>query len=104
MDLEEYKIKTPNKPLAIKKLVFMVQLCQVGKPAVTVFNQEYPALKLLSLQAVLQNHQISIANVGVGVEIRFAIMVVPENRGAPGKKEVLQLHGSGSLFLSEFAA
>jgi hypothetical protein len=104
IDLAAYGIKRE----AIKKLVFSIQMCQVGKASTTVFTKEYYQNQLKSMTKAMKGQQVFIPNVNAGVEVKFAIMVVPQSdvaaEGAQSKKaEILRAHGpTASLYLNEF--
>lgn len=50
LELAAFDIKKEK----IKKLVFMVQMCQAGKPSKTVFTLEYNERQLEKLERILK--------------------------------------------------
>jgi hypothetical protein len=94
LDLVAYGIKS----LSVKKMVFVIQFCQAGKPSKTVFTKEYYQKDLEKTDRVLKGQQAFIPNVNAGVEIKFAIMLVPQAEVTVGgvqskKAEILRAHG-----------
>jgi hypothetical protein len=103
INLEKFGIKNPNKEIECKKLVFMVQLLEVGKQAVTICSKEYSKNQLLSSEDILRGQQVFATNVVEGVEIKFQIMIVPASDSTSKKSELLRPFGTPvSLYLSEF--
>jgi len=110
IDLEKYGVKSPTRPLSVKKLVFSVQICQVGKPAKQAYQRDFYAKELNSKSNILKNGEIFISNVSQGAEIKFNLMMVPMDSSSISsdpsqkKKEILRALGpSGSFYLNDYA-
>ena len=109
IDLETFGIKRPNEEIEFSKLEFMLQVCEVSKPAQVVFRRLYTEHQLLSKPAILQGEVIAVENVPVGAELKFSVNVAAKGgfglAKATKRKDVFKPFGSaGSIILSEHQA